>query len=275
MVTKVRGRRGNAGRGPFIYDDFRDNHAIWPGSESALREFLGQTFKGMSHKKINAHSSNSEDALTWSCFDTLRNVSESSRATALEELWELAYGKIAAPDGLETAKIYIGQAYGTGRETTEVDLSFKGDGFLVFVEAKLYSAMSQADPENAKPHNQIARKLTIGLRAAQTIHKDFYFILLDIAPPNCLTQINPGASLKEAEGKASGFGGKWITSYWFGRYKRGHRGILTPLRVLLSEAGLDAGQVAQVAERMGWLTWADVFKVVLRAVVADTTQPAH
>jgi hypothetical protein len=47
------------------------------------------------------------------------------------------------------------------------------------VEAKLYSPMSQADPDYHKPHNQIARKLTIGLRAAQSMGRDFYFILLD------------------------------------------------------------------------------------------------
>jgi hypothetical protein len=273
--TKIRGSRGNGGRGPFIYKDILDNHPIWPGRETALREFLDQTFKGMSHKKKNAYSSNSEDALTWSCFDTLRHVSESSRALALEELWELAYGKMAAPDGLETSTTRIGKEYGTGRERTEVDLSFEGEGFLVFVEAKLYSAMSQADPDKDKHLNQIARKLTIGLRAAQTAGKEFYFILLDIAPPDCLAQLNPGASLKEAEGKASGFGGKWITSYWFARYKYGHGGSLTPLRNLLSEEELDGRQVAQVAERMGWLTWADVFKIVLRAVIADATQPAH
>jgi hypothetical protein len=127
--------------------------------------------------------------------------------------------------------------------------------------------MSQADPDNDKPHNQIERKLTIGLREAQATGKEFYFILLDIAPAECLAQLNSGASLKEALGKASGFGGKWLTSYWFSRYKYGHRGSLKPLRDLLLKAGLDAGQAAQVAKRMGWLTWADVSKVVLRAVI--------
>ena len=34
------------------------------------------------------------------------------------------------------------------------------------------------------------------------------------------------------------------------------------------EEELNANQVVQVAKRMGWLTWADVFKVVLRAVIA-------
>lgn len=267
VSTKTRGRRIE-GKGPFIYDDPQDNHVIWPGREPHLDKFLRQSFKGISHKMKNAHSANSEDALTWSCFDTLANVSQRPRALALEELWELAYGDMASPDGLEASTIHIGKSYGAGKETTEADLSFEGDGFLVLVEAKLYSPMSQADPDTDKPHNQIARKLIIGLRAAQAMRKDFYFILLDIAPADSLAQLHPGASLVAAMGKASGFGGKWLTSYWFSRYKYGHRGSLKPLRDLLLKEALNAGQVAQVADRMGWLTWAEVFKVVLRAVIA-------
>jgi len=199
----------------------------------------------------------------------VRQVDPSRRALALEELWELAYGDMAAPSGFEAATIHIGKCYGKGKETTEADLSFEGHGFLVLVEAKLYSPMSQADPDPDahKPHNQIARKLRIGLREAQEKSKDFYFILLDIAPPDCLAQLSPRVKLERAGKKASGFGGKWLTSYWYSRYKYGHRGSLKPLRELLSEEGLNTGQVAQVADRMGWLTWADVFKVVLRAVI--------
>ena len=74
-------------------------------------------------------------------------------------------------------------------------------------------------------------------------------------------------SLKEAEGKGSGFGGKWLTSYWFSRYKYGHRGSLTPLKKLLLDKGLEAGHAREVADRMGWLTWPDVFKIVLRTVI--------
>lgn len=267
-LTKTRGRRPKR-NSPFIYRDFRDNHVIWPGREADLEKFLKQSFKGINHKRRNALSSNSEDALTWSCFDTLRKVSQSHRALALEELWELTYGDMVVPAGLKTSTIHIGNTYGEGKKRTEVDLSIEGNGLLVFVEAKLYSPMSQADPENAKPHNQIARKLTIGLREAQKNNKAFYFILLDIAPVNCLSQLHPRVRLKEAEKKASGFGNKWLTSFWFSRYKYGHRGSLTPLKDLLLKEGLNTGpgRVNQVADRMGWLTWADVFKVVLRAVI--------
>ena len=96
--TKSRGRRIN-GNGTFIYRDFRDNHVFWPGREADLDQVLGQYFKGISHKRKNARSSNSEDALTWSCFDTLAKVSHGRRALAPEELWELAYGDMPAHDG--------------------------------------------------------------------------------------------------------------------------------------------------------------------------------
>jgi len=267
-LIKARGRR-NEDKGPFIYTDSRDNHVIWPGREPNLVKFLRQSFKGINHKTRNALSSNSEDALTWSCFDTLANVEQVRRALALEELWELAYGDMSMPQGFEASTIHIGKGYGEGKKTTEVDLSFEGDGFLVLVEAKLYSPMSQADPDNDKRHNQIARKLTIGLRAAQAMGKDFYFILLDIAPAECLAQLNPGVNLEKAGRRTSGFGGKWLTAYWFSRYKYGHRGSLKPLRDLLLDERLDACQVDQVADRMGWLTWAEVFKVVLRAVIPE------
>jgi hypothetical protein len=261
MASKqTRGHRKPAGKGPFRYKKWQDNYAIWPGREPQLSEFLRQSFKGTNHKVRNSISSHSEDALTWSCFDTLRNLNEGRRGMALAELWELAYDDMDAPEGFTASELHIGKSYGIGRETTEVDLSFEGGGFLVLVEAKLYSPISQAD--DTKPHNQIARKLTIGLRAAQAMQKEFYFILLDIAPAACLSQINPGASLQEAKEKASGFGGKWLTSYWFSRYKK-----LSPLRDLLSKEGLNA-DVSLMASRMGWLTWADVFKVVLRAVIS-------
>lgn len=53
----------------------------------------------------------------------------------------------------------------------------------MFIEAKLYSpmTMSMADPDNRKPHDQIARKIPVGVKEAQYSGKEFYFIILDIA----------------------------------------------------------------------------------------------
>jgi hypothetical protein len=71
VSATTRGRRKIDGKGPFIYDNFRDNHVIWPGRESHLRKFFQQSFKGMSHKMKNAYSANSEDARASILLETL------------------------------------------------------------------------------------------------------------------------------------------------------------------------------------------------------------
>jgi hypothetical protein len=254
--------------GAAIYEDYRDNFAIWPGREDALDKFVGQTFGGLPpHKRRPAKSSNSEDALTWSCFDALNELRGKPRTDALDNLWALAFDGRTAPPGFRDGKILIGKTYGEEKEKTEVDASIEGDQVLVFIEAKLYSAMSPVDLANRKPHDQIARKLRVGSKEAQRTGKDFYFIVLDIAPKEILRGLKPGASLSNAKQKPhGGFANKWLTAYWFSRYK-GVRGSVSPLREVLRDiSGIDA---EAVAKNMGWLTWSDVFKAVLRALIAS------
>ena len=253
--------------GAAVYDDYRDNFVIWPGREAALDKFVNQTYGGRRHKFQHAKSSNSEDALTWSCFDTLNELRGSPRECALTHLWKLAFDDKPAPAGFLDGKICIGKRYGEDKEETEVDASIEGDQVLVFMEAKLYAPMSPADPANRKPHDQIARKLRIGLKEAKRSRKDFYFIIVDIAPKEALRRLKPRASLSEAKKKASnGLASKWLTAYWFSRY-RGVRGSVSPLRELLKDIpGADAKTIVR---NMGWLTWSDVFKVVLRAVTTS------
>jgi hypothetical protein len=168
--------------------------------------------------------------------------------------------------------IKIGERYGIG-ESTEVDASIEGPGVLVFVEAKLYSPMSMAD--EAKPHNQIERKLRVGLREAAHQKSEFYFILLDIAPLEALRSLNPGVSLEKAtDSRASGFAAKWLTAYWFARYKYGSRGSHAPLQRLIADAAIPKLQANDVANRMGWLTWADVAKSVLRVAITAPSNAA-
>jgi hypothetical protein len=118
------GRRGLRRGGAYIYEDYKDNHVIWRGREDELKKFLAQPYGNLQHKLKNAYSSNSEDALTWSCFDTLRQVNALSRARALSEIWELAFGPRTIPDGVKAGDIHIGNTYGDA-ERTEVDLSIE------------------------------------------------------------------------------------------------------------------------------------------------------
>jgi hypothetical protein len=187
----------------------------------------------------------------------------------MECLWSLAFADIPAPPGFLSGQIHVGKRYGELREETEVDASIEGDRVLVFIEAKLYSPMSLADEENRKPHDQIVRKLRVGLKEAQRIGRTtFYLIILDIAPNEILRTLKPpGTTLADARGtKRRGFAAKWLTAYWFRRYKN----VVTPLRSVLHDIpDVDAHAVAA---NMGWLTWSDVFKTVLRATIAAGVQ---
>jgi hypothetical protein len=202
--------------GAAVYEDYRENFAIWPGRETALADFVNQKYGGIRHKLRQTKSSNSEDALTWSCFDALNELRGAARTSALADLWALAFDDRPAPAGFLTGKIRIGKKYGEEPEETEVDASIEGDQVLVFIEAKLYSPMSPADLANPKSHDQIARKLRVGLKEAQRSGKKFYFIILDIAPKEILRGLKPRASLSDAKRKArGGFASKWMTAYWF------------------------------------------------------------
>jgi hypothetical protein len=253
--------------GAALYKDYKDNVAVCPGREAALKAFVSQTYGVLQHKLRHMKSSNSEDALTWSCFDTLSELKGAPRTIALAGLWALAFDEGPAPAGFLNGEICIGKKYGEEQEQTEVDASIEGDKVLVFIEAKLYSSMSLADIAKRKPHDQIVRKLRVGLREKQRSGKDFYFIILDIAPKEILRGLRPGASQRNANRKPrGGFAGKWQTAYWFSRY-RGVRGSVSPLREALK--GISGVDAKDVARKMGWLTWSDVFKAVLRGVIAS------
>ena len=134
----------------------------------------------------------------------------------------------------------------------------------MFIEAKLYSSVSPATPE--KPHDQIARKLRVGLDSAGS-EKEFYFLFLDIAP---VKEMNERREKAEAVGTpGGGYKNKWRSAWFFKYYKEGRNNSLRPLADALS--GIDHPPVEIVSSRMGWLTWADLFKCTLRAVLSTRT----
>ena len=262
------------------YKDFMRNHVVLPGREKALKEFLGQTYKGMLHKNKYSFNSNSEDALTWSCFDILRNLPSNKMVGVLNEIWEDAYEdekheKIKFPfldKSLcnDDIKIKIGKTYtgstakGTKKEeSTEVDASIELPGVLVFLEAKLYSPMSMAKPPE-KLHDQIARKLRVGLdNPLGDENYDFYFIFLDIAPRK---KLMCRKSKEEACAPAKGFHDKWKSAWLFSYYKYGRNNSLKPLREILKK-DIPAKDIKQISTNMGWLTWTDLFKDLLRGMI--------
>lgn len=173
------------------YSNAERNHVIIKGREKAFSDFIAQDYNGVKHKVRNALSSHSEDALTWSCFEVLASLPLNLKLNVLDEILEDSYEgkcnfKFANNYSEKQIQIVIGKKYsGTiTKESTEVDASIELPDKLIFIEAKLYSSISQAGPKKA--HDQIARKLRVGLDCPECLNKEFYFIFLDIAPPNIL-----------------------------------------------------------------------------------------
>jgi len=257
------------------YSNYQRNHVIISGREKALEKFLNQSYGNLKgHKLQNSKNSHSEDALTWSCFDLLAHFSFKNRNAVLDEIMEDAFeGKcnFKFKDknySKSQIEICVGKKY-TGlsnkgnskEESTEVDASIELPDKLIFFEAKLYSSISLADPE--KPHDQIARKLRVGLDCAECINKEFYFIFLDIAPANKLLKYT-----KEKKSKANALNNlteKWKSAWWFNYYKNGRNNSLKPLKECLN--GIKVISIKSVADNMGWLTWSDLYKDILRGII--------
>lgn len=255
------------------YSDNKRNHVIIPGRENELDKFLNSKFKGINHKLKNSFSSNSEDALTWSCFDIISQLPNSKKVEALDEIIEHSFcgndmnqtrpfSFINETDiKVEIGKIYKGNSI---KEETELDASIKTKNKLIFFEAKLYSSISLKDDTNNKPCDQIAKKIRVGLDYASKEKLEFFFVFLDIAPRNELYKFS---NEKKSKGNAMQLPTKkWKSVWWFNRYKNGWRGNLSPLENITND--ISTSQSAKsISENMGWLTWFDLFKITMRGMI--------
>jgi len=237
-----------------LYANYQRNHVVFPGRGPVLYDFLDaelETDAGkIKHKWKHANNSNSEDALTWSCFDALRCIPAEKMIVALDEIMEDAYGN--EPCGFSFAdeknvQIHIGKCYETTGllipESTETDASIETDSKLIFIEAKLYSSISL--PDDKIPYNQIIKKLRVGLDFAHHNNLDFYFIFLDIAPLDKLLT----------------FGCKAISASTFREIKTDNQPNGNLHNIL---ADIPCNDLSEMTRKMGWLTWGCLFKTVLR-----------
>jgi hypothetical protein len=161
-------------------------------------------------------------------------------------------------------QIFVGKQYTgmTSNESTEVDISIELPGKIIFIEAKLYSSVSMASPPE-KTHDQIARKLRIGLDSPLQDNREFFFIFLDIAPYEKLNKREKKSEVLSSTG--NGFHDKWRSAWLFKYYKFGRNNSLSPLKKVLK--GIDIPSVELVASNMGWLTWSDLFKSILKGAI--------
>jgi len=252
------------------YRKIERNHVILPGRLEALKAFLNSDYKGMKHKLKNATNSNSEDALTWTCFDVLRNLDNKNKIVAIKEIIEDAYSAKLnlSANSFQNMEIDIGKKFEGPKfnESTELDASIETDVLIIFFEAKLYSAMSLAKPD--KLQDQIERKLRTGIDYASSLNKSFYFIMLDIAP---IEKMILRKSKEEALKGYSNYKDKWKTAWWFNYYKNGRNNSMKPLNNILSDLclGQQNYSVSTISRNMGWLTWPCLFKTILRGLVSQ------
>lgn len=239
------------------YRTIYENHAYYPDRIDALIDFLKPNIvvkgKKVNHKLKHAKNSNSEDALTWSCFDALRMQPYDRRVRALNEIMRDSFENsneslLRSFNNEEETFIHIGKNYSAStNESTEVDVSFESESNIVFIEAKLYSKISLQS--ETFPYDQIIRKLRVGLDVAKRENKQFFFLFLDIAPVDKI--------LKYGEEKA-------VSAKTFKRYRNSGETVAEMLIPNTFES------IDKVTENMGWLTWASLFKIVLRSIIGET-----
>ena len=127
------------------YSNNKRNHVIIPGRENELEKFLNSSYKGVNHKLKNSFSSNSEDALTWSCFDIISQLPDLKKITALNEILEHSFCgndiNQHMPFSFENENqiiIEVGKTYNglSINEKTELDASIETSNKLILIEAK-------------------------------------------------------------------------------------------------------------------------------------------
>lgn len=162
--------------GVFVYDDFRDNLII---------DRYDPVFTSMrGKKKTHLRSENSEDAITWNVFRSLRQIDP---AVWLPHLAATAFGDSAAewsPAEVSSATIKLWQTapppssllrFQQDEGESEVDVVIETDRAVWFIEAKYKSDISLSTT-NGPDRDQILRNLDVGSYYAGT--RAFYFALL-------------------------------------------------------------------------------------------------
>ncbi|WP_156928967.1 hypothetical protein [Bradyrhizobium sp. th.b2] len=157
--------------GVLIADDFRDNLII---------DRYDPIFADMRASKIkHLKSANSEDAVTWNVFRSLRQIAPQ---VWLPGLWERALPTIACPTDLRAVvKLWqsvpppLGLLDGGDEGHSEIDVIIEASTWVWFIEAKYRSDISLGTTTRPQ-RDQILRNLDVGSCYAGV--REFFFSLL-------------------------------------------------------------------------------------------------
>ena len=169
QVNDVAGTRSSSG--VFVADDFRDNLII---------DRYDTCFAGMrASKRKHLRSENSEDAVSWNVFRSLRQIDP---GIWLPLLTDRAFGIVDLPKAKETT-IELWKEVAPppslledGDEgISEIDVVIENPHWVWFIEAKLTSDISEGTTTRPD-RDQVLRNLDVGSCYAGT--RDFMFSLL-------------------------------------------------------------------------------------------------
>ncbi|HNI20169.1 MAG TPA: hypothetical protein PLS35_15705 [Nitrospira sp.] len=158
--------------GVWVAEDFRSNLII---------DRYDPVFADMRASKLkHLRSLNSEDAITWNVFRSLRQVNP---VHWLTKLWENAFPAVALPGSLERTVVRLwesvapplGLLEGGDEGDSEIDVMIESSSWVWFIEAKYRSDISTGT--KVRPdRDQILRNLDVGTHYAGV--REFFFSLL-------------------------------------------------------------------------------------------------
>lgn len=157
--------------GVFIADDFRSNLII---------DRYDPVFADMrASKREHLRSANSEDAVTWNVFRSLRQIAP---ADWLPTAWRRAFPSLEPPaDVIATVKLWesvrppLGLLADGDEGASEIDVVVESAAWVWFIEAKYRSDISTGTTTRPE-RDQVLRNLDVGTYYAGV--RPFYFSLL-------------------------------------------------------------------------------------------------
>lgn len=249
----------------WFYQNFKDNLII----DRHNPIFFGNLFLGKDGKEtkkmIDLRDNDSEDALTWNVFSTLKNLDPNFW---LRTLLKLALGdreefNSLNFDGSEIifwGKIPPPQVRRIKEGKSEPDIQIlKKRHFLIVIEAKYLAPLSSHttyDPNR----DQAIRLIDVGSNKAideiGLAIKDFYFILL--TPRRVMRESNPTESINQVE------------DYW-GRVRdyMGKPNKIKIKKMLPYRTELKDDDFEKLAQNIGWGHWEDIAKSLDEEKEAD------
>jgi len=229
----------------WFFEDFKDNLII----DRHNPIFWGPLFRGKeggeTKKMKDLRDNDSEDALTWNVFSTLKSLDPNFWVKALlksafGERGDLSKLNFDCAVVVFWHKVSPPRCRPVAEGPSEPDLEIVTRDLLIFIEAK-YLAPVAPDTTHDPERDQVIRLIDVGSYKAKQDGLDFFFILL--TPRKVISEGKEPERLEKIE------------EYW-GRFMeyRDHPDRIAKMLPYRS----DDMDYSKMAQNIGWLHWEDI-----------------